>query len=521
MVRIQDKGVYLVDGQETLSLEGLPSIEEARKGTMAWGILQAHNQSTENGPLLLKFDSVSIPDNAYMKQLRSAREQGLQQFALPCLLANDHNSLCASGGTCYKDQQDYALSTAIRYGGDWIPPHLAVVHQYIREMVCQSGQLLLGADDHARYGPLGAMGVGKGGEKQVDLLLGRVYQLDAFPPVVAVRLTGQPPLGVGPMDVALALLEQVKVGGYVQGKILEFIGDGISNLDLDFRCGVDIMTAEMGCWSTIWATDSLVEAYYAHYGRRSAYRPIRPERAAYYDGLIDIDLSSIEPMIALPFSPDQVYSISALLKDPMDILEQVERKALDLMGDSTAAFSLRDKVREGKLYAQQGVVAGCVGGTYGNLSDMADLLQGQSIQGFSLSVYPASQPVTAALWETGSALKLSQAGVVLRTSICGPCAGFCDVPANGDFSIRHTPRNVFAREGAKAALGQVSGVALMDARSIAATARNCGAITPATSISWEKTRPDYVFRGELYQSVYKGWGHPQAGYPLKLAPGIK
>ena len=534
MLKIWEKGVYVIDeatiiaddptaGEQLAKMTGeQPEKEAARKNTITYSVLAAHNTSGDPRKLKLRFDAVASHDITYVGIIQTLKASGLDSFSLPYVLTNCHNSLCAVGGTINEDDHLYGLSAARKFGGIYVPAHLAVIHQYMREMMTGCGRMILGSDSHTRYGSLGAMGIGEGGPELVRQLLGEAYHLD-YPEVVAIHLTGTPRPGVGPQDVALALIGQVFHSGLANNRILEFIGEGIDSLDVEFRNGIDVMTTETTCLSSIWRTDQQVEAYYRAHGRVEDYRCLQPGRVAYYDALVQVDLSTIEPMIAMPFHPANTYTIKTVKENLDEVLHEVEMKARQEGEQQGHPFSLRSKVREGRLYVDQGVIAGCAGGTYGNLCAAADILSGKSIGNgsFSLSVYPASQPVNLALMENGSLTAMMDAGATLRTAFCGPCFGAGDVPANNGFSIRHTTRNFPNREGSKPGSGQMASVALMDARSIAATAANGGALTAATELDIQSVLPPYTFSQEIYRKrVYNGFDKPQPDEALVLGPNI-
>ncbi|MEN1760275.1 hydratase [Anoxynatronum sibiricum] len=534
MLKIWENGVYVVDETSIIADEpasqqllekltgGQPERERARQETITYAMLAAHNVSEDMENLKLRFDAVASHDITYVGIIQTLKASGLERFQLPYVLTNCHNSLCAVGGTINEDDHLYGLSAARKYGGIYVPAHLAVIHQYMREMMVGCGRMILGSDSHTRYGSLGAMGVGEGGPELVRQLLGETYNLN-YPEVVAVYLTGTPRPGVGPQDVALALIGKVFHTGLANNRVLEFIGDGIDSLDIEFRNGVDVMTTETTCLSSIWRTDEKVREYYGIHGRPEDYRCLQPGPVAYYDALIHLDLSAVEPMIAMPFHPANTYTIREVQKNLDEVLHEVEMKARQGKDQPDTTFSLKSKVRDGRLYVDQGVIAGCAGGTYGNLCAAAEILSGKSIGAgnFSLSVYPASQPVNLALMENGSLAALMEAGATLRTAICGPCFGAGDVPANNGFSIRHTTRNFPNREGSKPGSGQMASVALMDARSIAATAANGGALTAATEMETVGELPPYTFHQEIYtKRVYAGFDKPQANESLVMGPNI-
>ncbi len=533
MVKLYEKGVYLLHGTDILedsreasallaSGTGRETTKEAaRQGTMAYGILNSHNTSDNDRKLKIKFDKLTSHDITFVGIIQTARASGLEQFPVPYVLTNCHNSLCAVGGTINEDDHMFGLSCAKRYGGVYVPPHQAVIHQYARELLAAGGSMILGSDSHTRYGALGTMAIGEGGPEIVKQLLDKTYDIN-MPEVVAIYLTGTPRKGVGPQDVALAIIGAVFANGYVNNKVMEFVGDGIRNLSIDFRIGVDVMTTETTCLSSIWVTDSKVKEFYEQHHRPSDYKELQPSAVAYYDGMVYVDLSEIKPMIAMPFHPSNVYTIDELNANLYDILDIVEKKALVSL-DNKVKYSLKDKVRNGRLYVDQGTIAGCAGGGYENICDATDILNGKYIGAdeFSLSVYPASQPIFLELVKNGSVAKLMASGATVRTAFCGPCFGAGDVPANNGFSIRHTTRNFPNREGSKITSGQIASVALMDARSIAATAANQGYLTSAEDIDINFTRPGYYFDSKIYDNrVYNGVGKADPSVELKFGPGI-
>jgi len=534
MIKLYDKGVYLLNGSEIIE-DGTEasaivaaksgrsiSKEEAKKGTMAYGILSSHNTSGDDKKLRIKFDKLTSHDITYVGIIQTARASGLERFPIPYVLTNCHNSLCAVGGTINEDDHMFGLSCAKKYGGVFVPPHQAVIHQYAREMLAAGGQMILGSDSHTRYGALGTMAVGEGGPELVKQLLNKTYDIN-MPEIIAVYLTGSPRKGVGPQDVALAIIGAVFERGYVKNKVMEFVGDGIEKLSVDFRIGIDVMTTETTCLSSIWVTDSKVKEFYEIHNRPEDYKEIRPASAAYYDGMVYVDLSEIKPMIAMPFHPSNVYTIDELNANLYDILDEVEKKALVSLDNSKVKFTLKDKVRNGRLYVDQGTIAGCAGGSFENLCDAADILDGKYIGSdeFSLSVYPASQPIFMELVKNGSITRLMASGATIRTAFCGPCFGAGDVPANNGFSIRHTTRNFPNREGSKITNGQIASVALMDARSIAATAANKGFLTSAEDIDVNFGKPKYYFDSRIYENrVYNGVGKPDPSVELRFGPGI-
>ncbi|MCL2057197.1 MAG: hydratase [Oscillospiraceae bacterium] len=499
-----------------------PDRAAAMKNTIAYSILEKHNTSGDMSALKVKFDAMASHDITYVGIIQTARASGLERFPLPYVLTNCHNSLCAVGGTINEDDHMFGLSAAKKYGGIYVPAHQAVIHQYMREMQSGCGRMILGSDSHTRYGPLGTMAVGEGGPELVKQLLGRTYDID-MPGVVAVRLSGKPRPGVGPQDVALALIGAVFDDGCVKNKVLEFIGDGIASLSADYRLGIDVMTTETACLSSIWETDDVIREYYETHGRPDFYREMKPGGIALYDGLVDIDLSKVEPMIAMPFHPSNVYTIRELSESPDDILTAVEKDGQSRLGLAPGRFTLHDKIKGGKLYVQQCVIAGCAGGTFENICAAADILRGRSTGAdeLALSVYPSSQPVFLELVKSGAIADLMTCGASIRSAFCGPCFGAGDVPANNALSIRHATRNFPSREGSKPGEGQLASVALMDARSIAATARNGGALTSAADIDIAYSSPKYFFDSKVYENrCYNGSGNPQTELPLTLGPGI-
>ena len=532
-MKLYDGGVYLLDGEKIipdsseapklLAREGCTQTkEQARRGTIAWSILHDHNQSGDDEKLRIRFDKMTSHDITYVGIIQTARASGLEKFPLPYVLTNCHNSLCAVGGTINEDDHMFGLSAAKKYGGIYVPPHQAVIHQYAREMLAECGAMILGSDSHTRYGALGTMAVGEGGGELVKQLLCQTYDVD-MPGVVAVYLTGEPVKGVGPQDVALAIIGAVFDRGYVKNKVMEFVGPGVAKLSADFRIGVDVMTTETTCLSSIWQTDERIREFYEIHGRGECYAQLAPARAAYYDGCIEIDLSAIRPMIAMPFHPSHVYAIEDVQKNLADVLAEVEKRAQVSFGDKIE-YSLQDKIRGGRLYVDQGIIAGCAGGGFENICDAADILKGASIgaDAFTLSVYPASMPVYMELVKNGKFADLIEAGAVVKTAFCGPCFGAGDTPANNAFSIRHSTRNFPNREGSKVQSGQISSVALMDARSIAATAANKGFLTAATQVDTEFTGPKYFFDSRIYENrVYNAWGNAHPEEPLVLGPNIK
>ena len=497
-------------------------MEEATKNTMAYSILQAHNTSGDTKKLKIKFDKLTSHDITFVGIIQTARASGLEKFPVPYVLTNCHNSLCAVGGTINEDDHMFGLSCAKKYGGIYVPPHQAVIHQFAREMLAAGGKMILGSDSHTRYGALGTMAIGEGGPELVKQLLNKTYDIN-MPGVVGVYLTGKPDKGVGPQDIALAIIGKVFKNGYVNNKVMEFVGDGVANLSVDYRIGIDVMTTETTCLSSIWTTDNKVKEFYDIHGRSEDYKELKPGDITYYDGMIYVDLSSIKPMIAMPFHPSNVYTIDDLNANLYDILDEVEKKALISLDNNKVKYTLKDKIHDGKLYVEQGVIAGCAGGGFENICDAADILDGKYIGSdeFSLSVYPASQPIYMELIKNGSIAKLMQTGATVRTAFCGPCFGAGDVPANNGLSIRHSTRNFPNREGSKITNGQIASVALMDARSIAATAANKGYLTSAQNIDLNFSKPKYFFDGSIYKNrCYFGYGKADPSVDIKFGPNI-
>jgi aconitate hydratase len=534
MVKLYQGGAYLVNGTELIpdSSDALAVIqsktgvnttkEEAAKGTMAYGILSSHNTSGNMENLKIKFDKLTSHDITFVGILQTARASGLEKFPVPYVLTNCHNSLCAVGGTINEDDHVFGLSCAKKYGGIYVPPHQAVIHQFAREMLAAGGAMILGSDSHTRYGALGTMAVGEGGPEIVKQLLEQTYDIP-MPGVVAVHLTGKPQKGVGPQDIALAVIGAVFKNGYVNNKVMEFVGEGIDHLSVDFRIGIDVMTTETTCLSSIWRTDSSVKEFYEIHGRAEDYKELKPAAVAYYDGVVEVNLSEVKPMIAMPFHPSNVYTIEELNDNLEDILRDVEKKALVSLDNNHIDFKLTDKIHNGKLYVEQGVIAGCAGGGFENLCDAADILRGKTIGAdeFSLSVYPASQPIFMELVKNGRIADLMATGATVRTAFCGPCFGAGDVPSNKGLSIRHSTRNFPNREGSKVTNGQIASVALMDARSIAATAANKGYLTAATDIDAEFTKPKYYFDKSIYDNrVFNGVGKADSSVEIKFGPNI-
>jgi len=545
MVELVARGVYLLKGRmvcedyeslglgeinDRLSRAGLGPLagpkadrETAKRETMAFGILTAHSRGTPGGSgLALRFDALASHDITYVGIVQTARASGLKEFPVPYVLTNCHNSLCAVGGTINEDDHVFGLSAARKYGGIFVPAHQAVIHQYVREMLAGCGRMILGSDSHTRYGPLGTMGIGEGGPEIVKQLLGRTYDLKV-PEVVAVYLEGAPVPGVGPQDVALAIIRAVFDGGFVKNKVLEFVGPGIAHLSVDFRNGIDVMTTETTCLSSIWVTDERVGQWYAIHGRPEDYRRLQPGEVACYDAMVKVDLSRVEPMIGLPFHPSKAWPIGEVNRNAGDILREVEREAKRQLGGHNTDLRLTDRVVKGRLKVDQGVVAGCAGGLFENIAVMAAMLEHKAVGdgGFALSVYPASAPVFLELMRNGAIEKLTVAGATMRSAFCGPCFGAGDVPANGALSVRHVTRNFPHREGSQPAAGQMAAVALMDARSIAATAANGGLLTPATEIGVPGETPAYHFDRRVYENrVYQGFGKAQTQTDLVFGPNI-
>ena len=534
MVKLYDKGIYLLNGTEIIEetadaaaivaskMGAAPTKEAAAANTMAYNILKEHNTSGNMEQLRIKFDKLTSHDITFVGIIQTARASGLEKFPIPYVLTNCHNSLCAVGGTINEDDHMFGLSCAKKYGGVYVPPHQAVIHQYAREMLAGGGKMILGSDSHTRYGALGTMAMGEGGPELVKQLLQQTYDIN-MPGVVAIYLKGEPMKGVGPQDVALAIIGAVFANGYVKNKVMEFVGPGVSKLSADFRIGVDVMTTETTCLSSIWTTDDKIKEFYAIHGRVGEYKELTPGAVTYYDGCVEVDLSAIKPMIAMPFHPSNVYTIDELNANLMDILDDVEKKALVSL-DGAVEYTLKDKVRNGKLYVEQGIIAGCAGGGFENICDAADILAGRSIgpDEFTLSVYPASMPVYMELIKNGAAAKIMQTGAVMKTAFCGPCFGAGDTPSNNGFSIRHSTRNFPNREGSKLQNGQIASVALMDARSIAATAANKGYLTPATDLDVEYTSPKYFFDKTIYENrVFDSKGVADPEVEIKFGPNIK
>ena len=534
MIQLSNSGAYLINGTELVydnadaaaiiaQQTGKNVTEaEARKETIAYGILESHNTSGNMDKLKIKFDKLTSHDITFVGIIQTARASGLEKFPIPYVLTNCHNSLCAVGGTINEDDHMFGLSCAKKYGGVYVPPHQAVIHQFAREMMAGGGKMILGSDSHTRYGALGTMAMGEGGPELVKQLLNQTYDIN-MPGVVAVYMTGAPAKGVGPQDVALAIIGAVFANGYVKNKVMEFVGPGVASLTPDFRIGIDVMTTETTCLSSIWQTDAQVEEFYEIHGRKEEYKELNPGAVAYYDGVITVDLSAIKPMIAMPFHPSNTYTIDELNANLMDILDDVEKRAAVSL-DGAVDYTLKDKVRNGKLYVDQGIIAGCAGGGFENICAAADILKGKFIGSdeFTLSVYPASMPVYMELVKNGCAATIMQSGAIMKTAFCGPCFGAGDTPANNALSIRHSTRNFPNREGSKLQNGQISSVTLMDARSIAATAANKGILTSAAEFDGDLSKYKYYFDSSIYANrVYDSKGVADPSVDIKFGPNIK
>ena len=524
-MKLYDTGVYLQNGQEIIpeNQANLPvAKEEAARNTIAYSILKAHNKSDNMEKLQIKFDKLTSHDITFVGIIQTARASGLEKFPVPYVLTNCHNSLCAVGGTINEDDHMFGLTCAKKYGGVYVPPHQAVIHQFAREMLAGGGKMILGSDSHTRYGALGTMAMGEGGPELVKQLLCQTYDIN-MPGVVAIYVKGTPRPGVGPQDVALAIIGEVFANGYVKNKVMEFVGPGVANLSADFRIGIDVMTTETTCLSSIWQTDAKIEEFYAIHGRPEDYKELKPGNVAYYDGCVEIDLSEIKPMIAMPFHPSNTYTIDELKANLDDILADVEKRA-QVSLDGKVPFTLRDKVVDGKLYVEQGIIAGCAGGGFENICAAADILKGKNIghDAFTLSVYPASTPIYMELAKNGVLAELIGTGAVVKTAFCGPCFGAGDTPANNAFSIRHTTRNFPNREGSKIQNGQISSVALMDARSIAATAANKGFLTSAEEFDGSYSEHKYYFDKSIYENrVFDSKGVADPSVEIQFGPNIK
>ena len=535
LVKLSQGGAYLLNGTEVVEVSAESEAllksklgskyitkEEAAKNTIAYDILESHNTSGNMEKLQIKFDKLTSHDITFVGIIQTARASGLEKFPIPYVLTNCHNSLCAVGGTINEDDHMFGLTCAKKYGGVYVPPHQAVIHQFAREMMAGGGKMILGSDSHTRYGALGTMAMGEGGPELVKQLLSQTYDIN-MPGVVAIYLTGEPAKGVGPQDVALAIIGAVFGNGYVKNKVMEFVGPGVSSLSADFRIGVDVMTTETTCLSSIWQTDEKIKEFYDVHGRVNEYKELNPGEVAYYDGVVYVDLSKIKPMIAMPFHPSNTYTIDEVNANLMDILHDVEKRALVSL-DGKVDYKLTDKVRNGKLYVEQGIIAGCAGGGFENICDAADILKGKYIGAdeFTLSVYPASTPIYVELARNGRLADLMQAGAIVKTAFCGPCFGAGDTPSNNALSIRHSTRNFPNREGSKLQNGQISSVALMDARSIAATAANKGYLTSATDLDMEYTSPKYHFDSAIYANrVFDSKGVADESVEIKFGPNIK
>ena len=530
MVKLYDKGVYLLNGTEIVeSCEEVAaktgrkvSREEAAKETMAYNILSEHNTSGNMDRLQIKFDKLTSHDITFVGIIQTARASGLEKFPIPYVLTNCHNSLCAVGGTINEDDHMFGLTCAKKYGGVYVPPHQAVIHQYAREMLAGGGKMILGSDSHTRYGALGTMAMGEGGPELVKQLLNKTYDIK-MPQVVGIYLDGEPMKGVGPQDIALAIIGATFGNGYVNNKVMEFVGPGVDKLSADYRIGIDVMTTETTCLSSIWKTDETIKEFYETHGRVEEYKELNPGAVAYYDGFVYVNLSEIKPMIAMPFHPSNVYTIDEVNANLKDVLHDVEKKALISL-DGAVDYSLQDKIVNGKLYVDQGIIAGCAGGGFENICAAADIIKGHYIgsDAFTFSVYPASTPIYMELVKNGVVADLMQAGTIVKTAFCGPCFGAGDTPANGAFSIRHSTRNFPNREGSKLQIGQIASVALMDARSIAATAANKGFLTPATAMDVEYTGQTYHFDEKIYANrVFDSKGVADDSVEIKFGPNIK
>ncbi len=534
MIELTQGGAYLLNGTEIVpdSADAAAQIKnktgrdvsksEAAKNTIAYGILESHNTSGNMEKLKIKFDKLTSHDITFVGIIQTARASGLTRFPIPYVLTNCHNSLCAVGGTINEDDHMFGLTCAKRYGGVYVPPHQAVIHQYAREMLAGGGRMILGSDSHTRYGALGTMAMGEGGPELVKQLLSQTYDIN-MPGVIGVYLTGEPVKGVGPQDVALAIIGAVFGNGYVKNKVMEFVGPGVASLSADFRIGIDVMTTETTCLSSIWRTDAQIKEFYEIHGRTEEYKELNPGEAAYYDGMITVDLSKIRPMIAMPFHPSNTYTIDEVNANLKDVLHDVEERAKVSL-DGAVPYSLQDKVVDGKFMVDQGIIAGCAGGGFENICAAADILRGSytGSDGFTLSVYPASMPVYMELIKNGCAAAILETGAVLKTAFCGPCFGAGDTPANNAFSIRHSTRNFPNREGSKLQNGQISSVALMDARSIAATAANRGMLTPATEFDGEIGKYKYHFDANIYKNrVFDSKGAADESVEIQFGPNIK
>lgn len=535
MIKLIDNKVISINGREFIpfteenkkfldeKLGPSTNYEELYKGTIAYQILENHNYSKDDKNLKIKFDSITSHDITYVGIIQTAIASGMTEFPIPYALTNCHNSLCAVGGTINEDDHMFALSAAKKYGGIYVPTNLAVIHSYNREMMAKSGAMILGSDSHTRYGALGTMAVGEGGGELAKQLLKQTYDIK-YPEVIAINLIGKPDPGVGPQDVALQIIKAVFDCGFVQNKVMEFVGEGIENLSIDFRNGIDVMTTETTCWSSIWETDEKTIEHYVIHKRPQDYKKLSPKHFAQYDGLVEVDLSKIKPSIALPFHPSNVYTIEELKENPYDIFSEVEKSSKKLFESSNVVVDLKSKIKNGEIHVDQGIIVGCSGGNFESIVAASDILRGQSIGSgqFTMSVYPGSQPINIELVKNGTMTDLLESGVVTRSAFCGPCFGAGDTPANNELSIRHATRNFPNRDGSKPGEGQISMVALMDAKSIAATARNHGKLTGADEIEVDYKKKDYNFDEGIYEKrVYNGWGNPQANEKLIMGPNIK
>ena len=533
MVKLYNSGAYLINGNtliEENDIEKLRSItgkdidkEEARKGSIAYNILESHNISGNMNKLRLKFDAMASHDITFVGIIQTAKASGMEKFPIPYVLTNCHNSLCAVGGTINEDDHMFGLSAAKKYGGIYVPPHIAVIHQYMREAFAGCGKMILGSDSHTRYGALGTMAIGEGGGELVKQLLQDTYDVNR-PEIIAIYLEGTPKAGVGPQDIALAIVGKVFKNGYVKNKIMEFVGPGITSMTTDYRNGVDVMTTETTCLSSVWETDEDTKKFLTVHGRPEDYKELKPADITYYDGVLHVDLSTIKPMIALPFHPSNVYEIDTLNENLEDLLHEVELEAIKIGGEAGKGLRLLDKIENGKLRVSQGIIAGCAGGTYSNVMEAAHILKGHStgFDEFNLNVYPSSQPVFIETTRNGAVADLMASGAVVKTAFCGPCFGAGDTPSNNGLSIRHTTRNFPNREGSKPGSGQMSAVALMDARSVAATARNKGFLTPATEFADDYVVPEYNYDDTIYRNrVYQGFGEAREDSALVYGPNIK
>ena len=533
MVKLYNGGAYLINGNTLIEENDKDKIkaatgkdidkEEARKGSIAYNILEAHNTSGNMDKLRLKFDAMASHDITFVGIIQTAKASGMEKFPLPYVLTNCHNSLCAVGGTINEDDHMFGLSAAKKYGGIYVPPHIAVIHQYMREAFAGCGKMILGSDSHTRYGALGTMAIGEGGGELVKQLLQDTYDVNR-PEIIAIYLEGTPKAGVGPQDIALAIIGAVFKNGYVKNKIMEFVGPGIASMTTDYRNGVDVMTTETTCLSSVWETDEDTKKFLSVHGRVGDYKQLKPVDVTYYDGVVYVDLSTIKPMIALPFHPSNVYEIDTLNENLEDLLHEVEVEAIKIGGEAGKGLKLVDKIENGKLRVSQGIIAGCAGGTYSNVMEAAHILKGYStgFDEFNLNVYPSSQPVFIETTRNGAVADLMESGAVVKTAFCGPCFGAGDTPANNGLSIRHTTRNFPNREGSKPGSGQMSAVALMDARSVAATARNKGILTPATEYADDYVVPEYHYDDTIYKNrVYNGFGNAHEESDLVYGPNIK